>query len=233
MVSKISGAPFPTYAAKQTEHNTRKIGAQLASGKKINTAADNAAGLAISQKLLKEANSLNAYSNNYQSKVNYNNVAEGGLSQISDAYNDMFANSIRAMNGVLSDSDIEAIASNSNALKETANHLSETATYNEQKVISGLDTSFDAMNSDAVKSAASDLMSKQVDFGAETNGLNHAISVNKINAENTIAAQSRIEDTEMNKAVSAYKAQQTIGAFQNMLQRNSMNNSVVSSLFGL
>lgn len=212
----------------QTHKVMNKAAQQLSSGKKINKAADNAAGLAIVQKMQAEVKALDAYSNNYKSKVNYNNVADGALSTISEAYEEMSANAIRALNGLMTEEDKDSVRSVNEALKGTVEQITSVATYNEAKVLAREDTSFDSFGLDKIKAAHEAVSAKQSDVGAETNALNHRINVNNITAENTVAAMSRIEDTQMEKAISAYKAQQTLSRFQTAMLTDRVNNASTS-----
>lgn len=88
-------------------HNTHNLYAQLSSGKKVNTAADNASALAIIQKLLKEENGLNVGSQNASDGIGLLNVADGAMSGISDSLQRMNELGVYARNGLLSDSDRE------------------------------------------------------------------------------------------------------------------------------
>nr|MCR4830823.1 flagellar hook protein [Pseudobutyrivibrio sp.] len=87
---------------KATEAQQKKSARELASGKKVNTAADDAVALSISQKLMKEAKSLTAGSNNISYGIDATNIADGALANISDSLGDMTQNSVRAMNGLYS-----------------------------------------------------------------------------------------------------------------------------------
>ena len=58
---------------------------QLASGKRINSAADDAAGLAIAQKLLTQSNGYDVGRRNAATSQDMVNVADGGLSTITDS----------------------------------------------------------------------------------------------------------------------------------------------------
>lgn len=233
MIGKINTSNFQTNQIKQNEKLLYKAQKQVASGKKINTAADDAAGLSISQKLLKEAKTLSTKSSNYSSQVNYNNIADGAYAGISDTYNDMYQNSIRALNGTMSDSDLKALKQVNDAYQASTGHIAGQAKYNGKQTVDNIDISYNSLDSEAISNASQSVAEKRSKVGAETVGLEHAISAADISAENTVAALSREEDAEMEKAVSAYKKQQTIGQFQNMLLREQMSTAdgLVKKLF--
>ena len=234
MISGLSNSRFLTNQMNTTQNSLYKAQQQVSSGKRINSAADDAAGLAISNKLLASANSLKAYSSNYSSQIYSNNIAEGALSGVSDTYNDMYANSIRSMNGTMSSSDVAAIGQTNDALKATVDHISSTTKYNEDFVVDDIDTNWDSLSADDISTAAASASDTRSQLGAQTNALEHATSVNDISAENTTAALSRKEDAEMEKAISTYKNQQTISQFQNMLFKNQMSTAdgIVTRMLG-
>lgn len=122
---------------KATEAQQKKSARELASGKKVNTAADDAVALSISQKLMKEAKSLTAGSNNISYGIDATNIADGALANISDSLGDMTQNSVRAMNGLYSDSDRAILQEANKQSVETINHTINQATYNEKKLLDG------------------------------------------------------------------------------------------------
>ena len=59
-------------------------------------------------------------------------------------------------------------------------------------------------------------------MGAVANGLEAADRVNQINAENMTAAESRLTDTEMGKAVTDYKTSSTLNSVENIMLKKKM-----------
>lgn len=97
---------------------------QMSSGKKINTAADDAAGLAIAQKLLSQSNSLNKATDNAATFQDMTKIADGALGSISDSLQRIRELGLQASNGLYTDSDKAAIQSEIDQLKQ---HISDTA----------------------------------------------------------------------------------------------------------
>lgn len=122
---------------KVTEHNHNKAGKEIASGKKVNTAADDAVALSISQKLLKEASSLKAGSNNISYGIDATRIADGALANVSDSLGDMEQNTVRAMNGLYSESDRQILQNANQQSVETINHTINQAKYNEKNLLDG------------------------------------------------------------------------------------------------
>lgn len=78
---------------------------KMSSGTKINSAADDAAGLSISQKMLSQSNGYSQANENAADAQNASNVAEGGLSGIEDSLQRIRELSVKAGNGIYSDQD--------------------------------------------------------------------------------------------------------------------------------
>ena len=87
----------------------KKSTEKLASGYKINRAADDAAGLAISEKMRRQIRGLDQGARNTQDGISLLQVADGALSEVHDMLHRMSELSIQAANGTNTDSDREAI----------------------------------------------------------------------------------------------------------------------------
>ena len=122
---------------KATEAAHKKAGKELSTGKKVNTAADDAAALAISNRLLKEASSLRQGSNNISYGIDVTNIADGALANVTDSLGDIQQNSIRAMNGLYSESDRNILQNANKQSIETINHTINQAQYNGKKLLDG------------------------------------------------------------------------------------------------
>ena len=113
------------------------IYSHLSSGKRINKAADDAAGLAIGQKLKRQENGFNVGAQNTQEGVGFLNVADGALDGITDYLQRMRELGLKSMNGLYSDSDREMFQTEINQLKEGIQSLAKGTTLNEQKLLDG------------------------------------------------------------------------------------------------
>ena len=109
----------------------------LSSGYKINSAADNAAGLAISEKLLSQTNGYDVGSSNAKDGVSLINVADGALSGIQDSLQRIHELGIRASNGLYSDSDRQAFQSEIDGLKQNIQGIAKGTTFNTMKLLDG------------------------------------------------------------------------------------------------
>ena len=120
-----------------SHNNTHKLYAQLSSGKKVNTAADNASALAIIQKLLREENGLNIGAQNASDGIGLVNVADGAMSGITDSLQRMNELGVYAQNGLLSDSDRQMIQKEVDQLKQDIQSLSKNTSLNEKTLLDG------------------------------------------------------------------------------------------------
>ncbi len=110
---------------------------QLATGKRINSAADDAAGLAISEKITAQIRGLEQGINNTEDMNNLVRTAEGGLSGISDQLQRMRELSIQASNGTLTDSDRKIIQNEINQIKQGIGDVVSRTEFNNQKLLNG------------------------------------------------------------------------------------------------
>lgn len=120
--------------SSQSSYN---IYSQLSSGKRINKAADDAAGLAIGQKLQKNENGLNVGAQNAREGVGALNVADGAMGGITDYLQRIRELAVRSMNGLYSNSDRQAFQTEIDSLKEGIQSLAKGTSLNEQKLLDG------------------------------------------------------------------------------------------------
>ncbi len=109
----------------------------LASGRRINSAADDAAGLAISEKLISQVNGYDVGASNAQDGQNMINVAEGALSGMQDSLQRIRELAVKSMNGIYSDSDKKAIQVEVDQLKDQIQQTAKSTSFNEMKLLEG------------------------------------------------------------------------------------------------
>ena len=126
-----------SYIARQNNRNLGRSFQKLASGKRINSAADDAAGLAIAQKLLKQTNGLSAGVYNARTSQNMINVAEGAMGSVSDMLQRVNELSVQAANGTNSSSDRGAIQAEIDQLTQEIDRVSATTKFNETYLLKG------------------------------------------------------------------------------------------------
>lgn len=126
-----------SYLTRQNNRNLSRSYQKLSSGKRINSAADDAAGLAIAQKLLKQSNGLDAGVYNARNSQNMLNIAEGAMGSVTDSLQRINELSTQAANGLYSDSDRSAIQAEIDQLTSEINRVSETTKFNEIYLLKG------------------------------------------------------------------------------------------------
>jgi flagellin len=117
-----------------------KIGVRqfrLASGKRINSAADDPAGYTISQKLLARSRSLSQALNNVGEAKNVLSVAEGGMQNINDILVTIKEKMIQAGNGSYSSSELSAVLSQINELLNEVDDIIAETKFNGTRLIDG------------------------------------------------------------------------------------------------
>lgn len=110
---------------------------RLASGLRIAVAADDAAGLAISERMRSQIRSYSVASRNAQDGVSLAQTAEGALNEVSGILNRLRELSMQAANGTLSDSDRTTLNTEFTQLKEEIDRISSTTVFNGINLLDG------------------------------------------------------------------------------------------------
>ena len=122
-----------------TTSSQAKVTEKLSSGYKINRAADDAAGLSISEKMRKQIRGLDQASNNAQDGVSAVQTAEGALAEVHDMLQRMNELAVQAANGTNSTSDRTAIQNEIDQLTTEIDRVAETTKFNETYLLKGGD----------------------------------------------------------------------------------------------
>ena len=113
---------------------------KLSSGYKINRAADDAAGLSISEKMRKQIRGLTQASSNAQDGISAVQTAEGALNEVQDMLQRMNELAVKAANGTNSEDDRNYIQDEVNQLIKEIDRVSTTTKFNETYLLKGDDT---------------------------------------------------------------------------------------------
>lgn len=116
---------------------SQRLFTSLTAGKRINSAADDAAGLAISEKLLAQVNGYSVGSNNAADGINLMNVADGALSTIQDSLQRMRELGVQAGNGIYTAADKELIQMEIDGLKQSIQDAAKGTEFNTMKLLDG------------------------------------------------------------------------------------------------
>ena len=110
---------------------------KLSSGYKINRAADDAAGLTISEKMRKQIRGLDQASTNAQDGVSSVQTAEGALTEVHSMLQRMNELAVQAANGTNAESDRQAIQDEIDQLTTEIDRVAETTKFNEIYLLKG------------------------------------------------------------------------------------------------
>ena len=110
---------------------------KLSSGYKINRAADDAAGLSISEKMRKQIRGLTQASSNAQDGISAVQTAEGALNEVQDMLQRMNELAVKAANGTNSETDRTYIQNEIDQLTTEIDRVSETTKFNETYLLKG------------------------------------------------------------------------------------------------
>jgi flagellin len=208
-------------AHRQLGNNNTSVGKsleKLSSGYRINRAGDDAAGLAISEKMRAQITSLDTAQKNANDGISLIQTAEGALTEVHSMLNRMVELSMQSANGIYDDDvDRKNLNEEFSQLKEEINRIADTTTFNGTKLL----------NSDSTK------ITLQIgDTAATTNQLGVKISSIK-----TDATDMNIDDEKIDSYANAKTAVSNVknainyvssirgklGAYQNRLE-HTVNN---------
>lgn len=110
---------------------------RLSSGLRINSAKDDAAGLAISERLTTQIRGLNQAARNASDGISMSQTAEGGLSTVGDLLQRMRELSVQAANSTNSASDRQSLQREVSQLQQEVARIATTTSFNGQRLLDG------------------------------------------------------------------------------------------------
>ncbi|MCR5672881.1 MAG: flagellin FliC5 [Lachnospiraceae bacterium] len=110
---------------------------QIASGKRINSAADDAAGLTIANKMNTQETGLNVGSENAKDGVSLLNVSDGALAQIGDSLQRIYELGVKAKSGLNTGEELGAIQSEVDQLMSDIEGIAKGTEFNTMKILDG------------------------------------------------------------------------------------------------
>lgn len=188
---------------------------RLSSGLRINSAKDDAAGLAISDRMTSQIRGLNQSVRNANDGVSLAQTAEGALSQSSSLLQRMRELSIQSANSTNSASDRQALQAEVNQIKDELNRVASTTTFNGLKLLDG---SF-VNQSFQIGASANQTIGVSISAASANDLANYAVS-----AKNTTASQGTGEATA---AAASLPAANTVAA-QTLTVSGSQGTSAVT-----
>lgn len=132
-IPSISSQRFLTESRREMETAMER----LSSGKRINTAGDDAAGHAIAGRMESQIRGLNMAVRNANDAISLVQTAEGSMSEVTDMLQRMRELAVQAANGVNNDTDRASLDSEVQALKAEIDRIASTTTFNNQSILDG------------------------------------------------------------------------------------------------
>jgi flagellin len=120
-----------------TSASQAKSTEKLSSGYKINRAADDAAGLAISEKMRRQVRGLTQASANAQDGISMVQTAEGALNEVHDMLQRMNELAVKAENGTMTTNDRNYVDKEVQQLMSEIDRVASTTTFNEKNLLNG------------------------------------------------------------------------------------------------
>ena len=192
---------------------------RLSSGKRINSAKDDAAGLAIATKMTAQIRGLNAAARNANDGVSLAQTAEGALGQISNIVQRIRELAVQSTNGTVTSTDRAGLDNESRALIDQIDTIATTTNFNGVALLNGSAASVSIQTgvnaSDTVSVGLSDSRSATLNISkATTVGTAGTSQIDLSTAANASSALATL-DTALN-TIAASRA--SLGASQNRLE---------------
>lgn len=208
---------------RKVSRETHEAFAKISSGERINKAADDAAGLAISEKLKAEIRSSRQANRNANDGISLVQTAEGGLNESSSLLTRMRELAIQAASDTLSDSDRDKSSMEYEQLKTELDRISQSTEFNGKKLLNGTSPNMD-FQVGVGNHSTDDIISYQsqnLDSGTVALGVSEASIRSKQSAQNSLSRIDRALDK-----ITSNRSQ--IGSIQNRLMNSSNNLQVYS-----
>jgi flagellin len=243
-----------------TSDRASKSMERLSSGYRINRAADDAAGLAISEKLRGQIRGLAQAQRNAQDGVSLVQTAEGSLNEVHSMLQRVRELAVQYGNGTLSTSDKAAITAEAAQLQSEIARIGSTADFNGIKLLDGtagtitfqvgandgdvitiatatLSTQIGSIDVStagaisAIDAAIGNVSTMRSTFGAVQNRLEHTLNNISTYQENLTASESRIRDVDMASEMVEFSKDQILQqAGTSMLAQANQSSQGVLSL---
>jgi flagellin len=196
-----------------TQSTLAKSTEKLSSGYKVNRAADDAAGLAISEKMRRQVRGLTQASSNAQDGISCVQTAEGALNEVHDMLQRMNELATKAANDTNTTEDQDYINMEVQALVSEIDRVASTTTFNQQNLLDG---SFTGKNLQ-VGAEKGQYIEISID-SMKASGL----GVNNISCASQASAATAI--STIKSAISTLNSQRSkLGAVQNRLEHTIKN----------
>ena len=208
-------------ALEASQQSVQKSFLRLSSGYRINSAADDAAGLGISEGLRAKIRSFTVAERNTNNAISMANVAEGGLAQVSSIVIRMRELAVQSANGDLTSTDRGYLDTEFQSLKDEIDRLANSTEFNGANLLGGSATSIDFQV--GIGTTSNDVIS--LAFGGVSVS---SLGLSGIGVEGSVASSAVLAIDALDAAlqnVSTVRAR--FGAATNRLQMAVTNTQVI------
>jgi len=191
---------------------------QLASGSRINKAADDAAGLAIRENLKAQVRSISQASRNANDGISMIQTAEGGLSEVSNVLIRLRELGVQASSDTVGNPERELLDKEVQQLKSEAQRISQTTKYGDAKLLDGSGDKFEFQ-----VGIGNDAEADRISYDASaTDSSIDSLGIAGFDFSTKEGAQEALESVDSAQAkLNGYRA--NLGALQNRLQSTTDN----------
>ena len=201
-----------------TTEGQKKVTEKLSSGYKINRAADDAAGLTISEKMRSQIRGLTQASSNAQDGVSCVQTAEGALTEVHSMLQRMNELAVKAANGTNTSADRTAIQSEVSALAKEISRVAQSTQFNTLNLLNGSFSAGKALQVGTANVAEQRIIVSIAKMDATSLG----VATKSISVGTESGAQQAI--TKITQAIAKVSKQRSdLGAIQNRLEHTIAN----------
>lgn len=201
-----------------TTNGLQKSTEKLSSGYKINRAADDAAGLSISEKMRNQIRGLNKASDNAQDGISLVQTAEGALNEVHSMLQRMSELAVQASNGTNATEDRTALDNEFQQLKTEIGRVGTTTQFNKMDILTG---EFSSNNEKTLQVGANQDQVITIAISALTSTVGSALDTT-VKVGTASAAQSSITIIQ-NSITNLSALRSKLGALQNRLEHTVAN----------
>ena len=201
-----------------TTNGLQKSTEKLSSGYKINRAADDAAGLSISEKMRNQIRGLNKASDNAQDCITLVQTAEGALNEVHSMLQRMSELAVQASNGTNATQDRTALDNEVQQLKTEIERVGTTTQFNKMDILTG---EFSSNNEKTLQVGANQDQVITIAISALTSTVGSALDAT-VKVGTASAAQSSITIIQ-NSITNLSALRSKLGALQNRLEHTVAN----------
>ena len=200
-----------------TSSTQAKSTEKLSSGYKINRAADDAAGLAISEKMRRQIRGLTQASANAQDGISCVQTAEGALNEVHDMLQRMNELAVKAANGTNQEEDRSYIQSEVDQQITEIDRVSTTTTFNEKMLLDG------TFQNEELQVGAEGVAGNQIKISISSISSN-VLGVKNLKVDGADGSKAKAAISTVKNAIKTLNKQRSdLGAIQNRLEHTIKN----------